>query len=114
MKVIVSILVIAFTALPAYADLADELGDLVGYTIVASKTVERWYGDGEKDDSFKGCSHGRVIVFTDDTALTCAEYGYQYAYRPRAVILAKEVTYQGKSFYDFKMVVRDRVYNMRR
>ena len=114
MKFIISILVIVFTALPAYADLADELEDLVGYTIIASKTVERWYDEDEKDDSFNGCSHGRVIVFTDGKTLTCAEYGYQYAYRPTAVILAKEITYQGKSFYDFKMVVGDEVYDMRR
>ena len=114
MKLIVSILVIVFAAIPAYADLADELEELVGYTIIASKTVERWYDENEEDDSFNGCSHGRVIVFTDGTALTCAEYGYQYAYRPTAVILAKEITYQGKSFYDFKMVVGDEVYDMRR
>ena len=114
MKCLVPILVIAFAAIPAYADLADELENLVGYTIIASKTVERWYDDDEKDDAFNGCSHGRVIVFTDGTTLTCAEYGYQYAYRPTAVILGKEVTYQGKSFYDFKMIVEDEVYDMRR
>ena len=110
---ILAILAIS-TALPAYADLADELNDFVGYTIIASKTVDRWYDDEEKDDSFNGCSHGRVIVFTDNTTLTCTEYGYQYAYRPTAIILAKEITYQGKSFYDFKMVVENEVYDMRR
>jgi len=114
MKFIVSILAIVFTSIPAYADLANELEDLVGYTIVASKTVERWYDEDEKDYSFNGCSHGRVIVFTDGTTLTCAGYGYQYAYRPTAVILAKEISYQGKSFYDLKMVVGDEVYDMRR
>jgi hypothetical protein len=114
MKFIVSILAVALVVQPAYADLADELEDLVGYTIIASKTIERWYDDDEKDDSFNGCSYGRIIVFTDGTTLTCAEYGYQYAYRPTAVILAKKITYQGKSFYDFKMVVGDEVYDMRR
>ena len=98
----------------AAADLADELEDLVGYTVVASKKVEGWYEDGEREDSFNGCSHGRIIVFTDGTTLTCAEYGYQYAYRPTAIIFAKEYVYQGRSTYDFVMVVEDEVYDMRR
>lgn len=108
-------LVLSLAALPGHAGLTDELDDLVGYTIIASKTIDSWHDDDEKDDSsFNGCSHGRVIVFTDNTTLTCAEYGYQYAYRPTAVILAKQVTFQGKSFYDFKMIVEDEVYDMRR
>lgn len=53
-------------------------------------------------------------MFTDSTILTCAEYGYQYAYRATAIILANEISYQGRSFYDFKMVVEDEVYDMRR
>lgn len=114
MKYLTFMIVTALAALPAHADLADELDDFVGYTIIASKTIDRWYDDEEKDDSFNGCSHGRVIVFTDGTTLTCAEYGYQYAYRPTAIILANEISYQGKSFYDFKMVVGDEVYDMRR
>lgn len=114
MKYLIFVILAVFAALPAHADLAAELDDLVDYTIIASKTIDRWYDDHEQYDSFNGCSHGRVIVFTDNTTLTCAEYGYQYAYRPTAIILAKEISYQGKSFYDFKMVVEDEVYDMRR
>lgn len=114
MKYLIFVIFAVLSAPPAHADLANELDELVGYTIIASKTIDRWYDDDEKDDSFNGCSHGRVIVFTDNTTLTCAEYGYQYAYRPTAIILAKEISYQGKSFYDFKMVVEDEVYDMRR
>ena len=105
---------ILMISISAHADLADELENLVGYTIIDSKTIERWYDDDEKDDAFNGCNYGRVIVFTDNTALTCAEYGYQYAYRPTAIILAKEISYQGKSFYDYKMIVEDEIYDMRR
>ncbi len=107
----------ALTLLPerGAADLADELENLVGYTIIDTKTIVAWHDDDEQEEgSFNGCSHGRVIVFTDGTTLTCAEYGYQYAYRPTAIILAKKITYRGKSFYDFKMVVGDEVYDMRR
>lgn len=97
-----------------YAISTDELEELVGYTIIDSKTIERWYDDDEKEDSFNGCSHGRVIVFTDGTKLTCAEYGYMYAYRPTAIIFAKEFSIKGKSIYDFKMVVEDEIYDMRK
>jgi len=104
-----------FLSSMAQADLADELDDLIGYTIIGSKTIASWYDEDEKEEgAFKGCKHGRVIVFTDNKTLTCAEYGYQYAYRPTAIILAKEISYQGKSFYDFKMIVEDEVYDMRR
>ncbi len=110
--VIATILLFSVTA---RADLADELENIIGYTIVDSKTIASWYDEDEKEEgAFKGCKHGRVIVFTDKKTLTCAEYGYQYAYRPTAIILAKEVSYQGKSFYDFKMIVENEVYDMHR
>ena len=114
MKTFITLLLMVF-ATTAFADLADKLDDLVGYTIIDSKIIKGWYDDEEREEgAFKGCKHGRVIVFTDNKVLTCAEYGYQYAYRPTAVILAKEITYQGKSFYDYKMVVGDEIYDMRR
>jgi len=50
----------------ASADLASKLDTLVGYTIVASKAIRGWYDSDEKEEgAFKGCRHGRVIVFTD-------------------------------------------------
>ena len=113
MKVKFPVLVTILAAMVVYADLADDLDDLVGYTIIASKTIERWHDDEEGDDSFNGCSHGRVIEFTDGSTLTCAEYGYQYVFRPTAVILAKQFTHEGKTFVDYKMVVGDDVYDMR-
>lgn len=96
----------------AHADLADELADLVGYTIVATKTIEGWKEARKSGDDFEGCEFDRVILFTDGTALVCREYSYSYSFMPTAVILAKQITYQGRSFYDFKMVVDDEVYDM--
>ena len=101
------------------AELANELESLVGYVIADAKTIERWYDEDDSEDQiedhspFEGCQHGRKIVFTDSKVLTCAEYGYQYAYRPTAIILAKPLTFQGKTVYDFKMIVEDEVYDMR-
>jgi hypothetical protein len=99
----------------AFADLASKLEHLVGYSIVASKTIRGWHDSDEKEEgAFKGCRHGRLIVFTDGTGLTCAQYGYQYAYRPTAIILAKRIETGGRSLTDFKMIVEDEVYDMRR
>jgi len=108
---------LACASVPASADLASKLEKLVGYVIADSKTIKGWYdedGDEKDEGSFKGCKHGRKIVFTDNKVLTCAQYGYQYAYRPTVIILAKPIEYQGKTFYDFKMIVEDEVYDMRR
>ena len=110
-KIFITLILLSISA---QADLADELDNLIGYTIVDSKTIKGWYDDDEKGNgAFKGCKYGRVIVFTDNKSLTCAEYGYQYAYRPTAIILTKEISYKGKSFYDYKMIVEDDVYDMR-
>jgi hypothetical protein len=98
----------------AYADLADKLSALVGFTIIDSKTIMGWYDeDGKEGRAFNGCKHDRVIIFTDNKALTCAEYGYQYAYRPAAVILGRKISYQDKTFSVIKMVVEDEIYDMR-
>jgi hypothetical protein len=107
-------LIFFLAALPASAKLADDLNDLVGYTITASKTINRWYDDKKGDDTFEGCDRGRVIVFDDNTSLTCVGHGYQYVYRPIAIILTREITSKGKSFYDIKMVVGNEIYDMRR
>ena len=73
----------------ASADVADELESYVGYTIIAVKTIASYVDEkkGEKDD-FEGCDYGRKIIFSDGTYLACSSYGYQYAYRPKALILS--------------------------
>ena len=96
----------------ASADLARDLERLVGYVIVATKTVEGWKEDGKREDGFSGCAHGRVIVFTDGTALTCGTYNYSYAYRPTAIIFAKQLQFQGREMVDYKMVVEGEMYDM--
>jgi hypothetical protein len=64
----------------ARADDCRSMKKYVGYTIVAVKTIP---------GSFQGCEHGKAIVFEDKTYLTCSEYGYQYSFRPDAVLLVK-------------------------
>jgi len=98
---------LALVAMPAFAGVADTLEDLVGYTIVASKTIDGWQdAGGKKGDSFEGCEYGRTIIFADNKILHCAIYNYQYSYRPTAVILSNGS--------QFKMIVDDEVYDMQR
>jgi hypothetical protein len=108
------LLVPAFLAAPARADLADKLGRYVGYTILASKTVVGYRNkDGKQSNSFEGCDFGRTILFDDGTALTCAGFGYSYAYRPTAVILVKNSgSFQGHTLASVVMIVEGEEYDM--
>lgn len=107
MKKSVLALTLLFVTNSAFADITYQLGKFVGYTIIASKTIAGYQdGNGQKGDSFEGCNFDRVIIFDDNKILTCAGYGYQYAYRPTAIILSN-----GSSF---KMIVGNDVYDMRR
>lgn len=75
----------------AEADIASELSRYQGYTIAAVKTIDKWVSDdrSKSGDAFEGCDFGRYIIFDDGTYLRCNEYGYDYDYRPEAVILTK-------------------------
>lgn len=107
------LLLLAIIAPPVSGFMLGDMSGLVGYTVLGVKTIEGWRDDEESDDSsFEGCEHGRLIIFTDGTYLTCAEYGYQYAYRPQAVIFGRSFTHEGQTLTNFKMLVDDRIYNM--
>lgn len=95
-------------ATPAVADPASTMRPYVGYTIVAVMTITGWRDeDGTgKDGAFEGCKYGRTIIFEGSKALQCSGYGYQYAYRPEAVILARNGIY--------KMLVESEAYDMQR
>src|SRR5208282_2419751 len=70
--------------------IANDLGDYVGYTIAAKKTIAGYQDqDGKRDSSFVGCNFGRKIIFDDQTFLTCSSYSYTYAYRPEAILLVR-------------------------
>lgn len=108
-KILIAALALAL-ALPATtrADVASALSDLQGYTVVGTMTITGWVdrSNGKKGDDFEGCEFDRVIILDDSKVLTCATYSYTYSYRPRAVILVNGSR--------FKMIVGDRVYDMRR
>lgn len=97
---------LALSPLTAHADVADELSKYVGYTVVSTKIIDRWVSsDGkQREDGFTRCDYGRAIIFTDGSYVECRSYGYQYAYRPKAVILSNGS--------DVVMIVRDRSYRI--
>lgn len=97
---------LSMSSTPALSDAADTLSDYIGFTIAAKKTIVGRIDDGERDDDFEGCDYGRIIIFDDNTYLECAEYGYQYAYRPEAILLVRS----GRVV----MIVEDDAYDMRR
>ena len=95
----IALLCLSITA--ANADLADELEDLEGWLIFTSSTVS---GD------FEGADYGKVVKLDNGMIFEFDEYDYTYAYRPTAVLLAKE--YRGVIFY--KLIVEDEVYDVTR
>ncbi|RRQ52286.1 hypothetical protein [Sphingorhabdus wooponensis] len=105
-KVATLIAILALWTPPVKADLADDLSSYVGYTIVAVKTISKSIDDDGEETSFRGCRFGRVIVFDDGKYVTCSSYGYQYALRPRALILSN-----GSS--SMVMIVGDKVHQVR-
>ena len=86
----ICLLIGALTPATALADLADTLSRFLGYSNMASKTVAGYRDrDGKKGDSFEGCDWDRIIIFTDNTYVTCRTYSYSYSYRPTAVIIVR-------------------------
>lgn len=87
MRIVVSLLFFSMMASPTYARC--QLDRLVGYTLAAKKTVVAYIEDGKRIDGFIGCTYGRILVFDDNTGVRCAEYSYNYAYRPDAFIFLR-------------------------
>lgn len=87
---------------PVIADLADKLGDLTGYVIIAEERI----------DEFEGCEHGKIVQFESGGFVTCNEYGYQYSYYADVVILAKTFTHGKQRVFLCRMVVEDEIYDV--
>jgi hypothetical protein len=102
MKFLFGLLLMVSSVAQAY----DDMGRYVGYVIAAKKTIVGYQNsDGKREDSFEGCDFGRAIIFDDGTYLTCSGYGYQYAYRPEAILLVRNGSW--------KMIVNSSAYDMR-
>lgn len=88
------LIILYLFAMTAHADTASTLSRYKGYTIVDVLTIEGWIDkNGKRESSFNGCEYGRVIIFSGNKSLRCSSYGYQYAYRPEAVIISRGGSY---------------------
>jgi hypothetical protein len=104
MKLITAIL-LSILSTGTYADTANTLKKFKGYNIVDVLTIEGTIDrNGKKESAFNGCEYGKVIIFEGNKSLKCSSYGYQYAFRPDAVILYKSGI--------FKMIVENDIYDM--
>jgi hypothetical protein len=78
------------------------LDDMVGYTLIARKTIEGRIDNGRRSDDFEGCDFDRIIAFGDNTGVRCTSYSYSYAYRPTAYIWSRG--------YELRMCVNENEY----
>lgn len=79
----------AVFAVPAQAGCEVDVSNYVGWQIIYSGTVTGYINeDGQKEDEFEGCEHGRTLIVDYTKKVTCAEYNYAYAYRPDIVVLS--------------------------
>ena len=98
----------------AVADMtAYQLEQLIGWTIIDSKTIEGYRDDGEdKESDWEGCDFGRTVYFLDGTSVTCNSFGYQYSFMPKAILFGRSMTYQGKQHTLYKMLVDGQLYDV--
>lgn len=77
---------------PAFANC--DLGDVVGYTLVAQKTVSGFLDlkKQKRSDDYEGCDFDRVLLFSDGSGIRCTSYHYHYAFHPDAYLFAKHST----------------------
>ncbi len=80
------------------------LRELEGWTILSVSAIQ-----GE----FQGCDFDKKIVLEDGSVFTCAEYNYSYSYSPDVVVFGKMLTYQGRAFIDYKLVIEGEIFEMR-
>ena len=72
---------------PSIAQASCDIDDLLGYTVIAKKTISARIDNGVKTEDYQGCEYGRIIVFSDGTGVKCQTYTYTYAYMPTAYIV---------------------------
>ena len=84
-----------------------DVSDYVGWQIIYSGTVTGYIDEeGREVDGFEGCEYGRVLIIDYSKSVKCAEYNYDYAYRPDIVILS--------SGNNFVACIDDEVFDVQR
>src|SRR5258707_10784338 len=76
MRSVIAAAVWLIGVVPTFA--ACNLDRVIGYTLVAKKTIVAFIQDDQREDKFSGCQFGRVLVFDDNTGVRCTGYSYNY------------------------------------
>jgi hypothetical protein len=84
-----------------------DLGQVVGYQLVAAKVIEAYIQDGKRVPGFSGCNRERVLVFTDGTGVRCKDVDSASGHLPTAYLFAR-------SENDMKLCVGDALYEVAR
>jgi hypothetical protein len=82
-----------------------DLSQVLGYTLVAGKTITGYVQDGKQVAGFEGCTRDRVLVFSDNTGVRCKETFVQTAASPKAYLFARSPN-------DMKLCVDDNMYDV--
>lgn len=95
---------------------ADDLDELLGYTMVAHSNVK---GD------FEGADFDKLVALDNGMIFEFTEYSYSYSYRPAVAVFARIITPEemqklgikqvpAKSVTLYKLVIDDDIYDARR
>jgi hypothetical protein len=85
-----AVAMIVLATSPASARCA--LDDVIGYTLVFTKTIEGFIEGGRKTRGFQGCQPGRVLVFADNSGVRCNGLSLQKLDFPKGYLFAKSQT----------------------
>ncbi len=92
MKTLLSLLLAASLASPAFAFDAYTFKKLLNYQIAYVGNVTGWYDKEHKDKAkskyFEGCDYGRKIFIDDRYEVTCDSYGYYFEHYPDVIIFS--------------------------
>ena len=87
MKNILYTIILSFLFSYSYASC--DISRYTGWKIMYSGTVTGYIDEnGKEEDDFEGCDYGRVLIVDYTQQVTCAEYGYSYAFHPDIVIIS--------------------------
>lgn len=98
---LVCLLLVSFST-SVYALDADDLTELVGYTIIASSKV---VGD------FEGADYDKLVELDNGMIFRFKEYKYRYRYRPTAIVFAFPYS---ESIVLYKLIIDDEIYDVNR
>ena len=101
--ILMAAVVLGMSSRPAVA-LCD-LSQVVGYTLVFGKTIEGYIENGKRMQGYAGCTHDRVLLFTDNTGVRCKETFVHSANVPKAYLFARNPN-------DMKLCVDDDMYEV--